>query len=110
MASRHVLRTAGLSLVLMAGCTGSNTEPIHPGDGQSNRQFNQIEQRLEQVERKLRLVEWASEADSKTPTGPLRSLTLRLGTTDDRLRMYWADGQTSDLLCNEEGKGTWACG
>ena len=110
MASRHVLRTAGLSLLFIAGCTGPKTGPIHPVDGGSSHQLGQIEQRLEQVEQKLKLVEETSETDSKTPAGPLRSLTLRLGTTDDRLRMYWADGQTSDLLCNEEGQGIWACG
>ena len=33
-----------------------------------------------------------------------------IGTEDDRLRMYWADGQTSNLICSEEGKGVWACG
>ena len=48
--------------------------------------------------------------DPKAPAGPIRSLTLRIGTDDDRLRLYWADGQTSDLICSKEGKGTWACG
>ena len=52
-------------------------------DGGSSHQLGQIEQRLEQVEQKLKLVEETSETDSKTPAGPLRSLTLRLGTTDD---------------------------
>ena len=66
---------------------------------------------IEQLERKLQ--EFRSpvgDPDSKTPAGPLRSLTLRIGTEDDRLRMYWADGQTSNLICSEEGKGVWACG
>ena len=58
----------------------------------------------------LQLQSPGGDADSKTPAGPLRSLTLRIGTEDDRLRMYWADGQTSNLICSQEGKGVWACG
>ena len=70
--------------------------------------INQLERRINQLEQELKSP--AVDADSKTPAGPLRSLTLRIGTEDDRLRMYWADGQTSNLICSEEGKGVWACG
>ena len=73
--------------------------------------IEQMEQRLNQLELKLQgLTTPVGDADSKTPAGPLRSLTLRIGTEDDRLRMYWADGQTSNLICSQEGKGVWACG
>ena len=73
--------------------------------------IEQLERRINQLEQKLqKLRSPAGDHDSKTPTGPLRSLTLRIGTEDDRLRMYWADGQTSDLICSEEGNGVWACG
>ena len=70
--------------------------------------IEQLERRINQLEQELKSP--AGDADSKTPAGPLRSLTLRIGTEDDRLRMYWADGQTSNLICSEEGKGVWACG
>ena len=73
--------------------------------------LDQLEQRLNQLEQELQQLKAPTgNADSKTPAGPLRSLTLRIGTEDDRLRMYWADGQTSDLICSQEGKGVWACG
>ena len=71
---------------------------------QLERRINQLEQELQQLKSP------GGDADSKTPAGPLRSLTLRIGTEDDRLRMYWADGQTSNLICSQEGKGVWACG
>ena len=71
---------------------------------QLERRINQLEQELQQLKSP------GGDADSKTPAGPLRSLTLRIGTKDDRLRMYWADGQTSNLICSQEGKGVWACG
>ena len=73
--------------------------------------IKQLERRINQLEQKLQgLRSPAGDPDSKTPAGPLRSLTLRIGTEDDRLRMYWADGQTSNLICSQEGKGVWACG
>ena len=73
--------------------------------------IKQLERRINQLEQELQELKSPSgDADSKTPAGPLRSLTLRIGTEDDRLRMYWADGQTSNLICSEEGKGVWACG
>ena len=73
--------------------------------------IKQLERRINQLEQELQeLKSPTGDADSKTPAGPLRSLTLRIGTEDDRLRMYWADGQTSNLICSEEGKGVWACG
>ena len=73
--------------------------------------IKQLERRINQLDKELEgLKSPAGDADSKTPAGPLRSLTLRIGTEDDRLRMYWADGQTSNLICSEEGNGVWACG
>ena len=68
------------------------------------KEFLKLEQELQELKSP------AGDSDSKTPAGPLRSLTLRIGTEDDRLRMYWADGQTSNLICSQEGKGVWACG
>ena len=46
---------------------------------------------------------------AKPPAGPVKSLTFRMGSEDDRLRIYWGDGTTSDLPCTKE-QGTWACG
>ena len=37
------------------------------------------------------------------------TLTLRSGTDDDRLRIYWADGSTTDLPCTKE-QATLVCG
>ena len=76
-------------------------------DANARASLELLEQRLNQLEQEL---EALRSPDSKTPAGPLRSLTLRIGTEDDRLRMYWADGQTSNLICSQEGKGVWACG
>ena len=98
----------GVTSIGLTGC-GLVTSS---GDKQNARaSIEQLERRINQREQKLQqLKSPGGDADSKTPAGPLRSLTLRIGTKDDRLRMYWADGQTSNLICSQEGKGVWACG
>ena len=97
--------TAGV----LTGCNSSSEVPESTPDHSAA--LEQLELRVNQLERDLKDVQRPGlETDSKTPPGPLRSLTLRLGTDDDRLRLYWADGQESNLICSQEGKGTWACG
>ncbi len=46
---------------------------------------------------------------TRAPGGPIRSVTFRMGTKDDRLRIYWADGSKSDLPCLKE-QSIWVCG
>ena len=94
---------------VLAGCNTSSG--VNGSTPDNSAALEQLELRVNQLERDLKDVQRpAIETDSKTPPGPLRSLTLRLGTYDDRLRLYWADGQESNLICSQEGKGTWACG
>ena len=103
------LRWLVATAFLLAGCSTSalNTN----GNDASQATLERLELRVNQLEQQLNDFKGASPpADSKTPAGPIRALTLRLGTDDDRLRLYWGDGQTSDLACSQEGKGTWACG
>ena len=104
----HRLMTAGLMTCLVAtsGCTA-----IAPNKASTKAALDRFDRRLSELERHLGTTTAdQTDTDSRTPTGPIRSLTLRLGSEDDRLRLYWADGQTSDLLCTNEGQKTWACG
>ena len=90
-------------------CSGCTTSPSISDTTRS--ELERIDRRLKRLEGDLGITPQTQALnDPKAPAGPIRSLTLRLGTDDDRLRLYWADGQTSDLICSEEGKGTWACG
>ena len=101
-----------VSIGFIAGliaCSGCTTPPSISDTARSK--FERIERRLQRLERDQGVTTSPQAPnDPKAPAGPIRSLTLRIGTDDDRLRLYWADGQTSDLICSEEGKGTWACG
>ena len=100
----------GVASIGLTSCGLMNSGGDTP-DASSSASLQQLEQRINQLEQELQeLKSPAGDADSKTPAGPLRSLTLRIGTEDDRLRMYWADGQTSNLICSQEGNGVWACG
>lgn len=73
--------------------------------------LQQLEQRVLQLEQRHATPENADPADSKgkPPAGVVKSLTFRMGSSDDRLRIYWADGTTTNLPCTKE-QGTWACG
>jgi hypothetical protein len=102
-------------LLLLGGCQRGwiptpGAEQSRTGAG-SDDALRRLELRLDQLERRLEdESRGAAPKDARTPAGPLQSLTLRIGSDDDRLRLYWADGQRSDLSCSKEGTGVWACG
>ena len=83
-----------------------------------NARLNQLLQRQEQLELQLQQLEQRlnrlptgpdAQGNDRAPAGVVKSLTFRSGTTDDRLRIYWADGSVSDLPCTKE-QATLACG
>jgi hypothetical protein len=84
---------------------------------QSGPDLQGLQQRQEQLELKIQQLEQrlntsapgAADKAGKPPAGPVKSLTLRSGSNDDRLRIYWADGSTSNLPCTRE-QGTLVCG
>ena len=80
------------------------------GPSESQR-LERLELRLQQLEQRLNAPDAPGSRDQggKAPAGPVKSLTFRMGSADDRLRIYWADGSSSDLPCTKE-QGTWACG
>ncbi|HGY5543500.1 MAG TPA: hypothetical protein ACN46P_09250 [Prochlorococcus sp.] len=75
--------------------------------------INRLELRLDQLERQIgQNIPSPTDTNSKSPAGPVKSLTIRMDSTDGRLRLYWADGSESDLLCTKEQSTRiqWACG
>ena len=110
MARRTSPWTAGIVLLSLSGCAMPFQQRHAELNPPSEQALRLLQDRVDALETRLRRAEEGAPPDSRTPSGPLRSVTLRMGTADDRLRMYWADGQTSDLPCTQEGNGTWACG
>ena len=104
-----VLSAILLTCINLSSCSRDDSSNREEDPNQAA--LERLELRVNQLERKLSNSTPAQPGPgANVPAGPLRSLTVRLGTNDDRLRLYWADGQTSDLLCSQEGKGIWACG
>jgi hypothetical protein len=95
------------SAALALSACGSKTVPLNKTQRET---INRLEQRIEQLERQVgEQLPTPADNSNKVPAGPVSSITLRTGTSDDRLRIYWADGTRSDLPCTKE-QNTWACG
>jgi outer membrane murein-binding lipoprotein Lpp len=89
--------------LLLAGCQQRPSS--------ESQRLERLELRVQQLEQRQAQPNAANTADQagKPPAGTVKSLTFRMNTSDDRLRIYWADGSTSDLPCTKE-QSTWACG
>jgi hypothetical protein len=97
-------------VLLLSGCDPrKGQQPTAVQDLQQRQE--QLDLKLQQLEQRLNAIPARNAADSagKPPAGPVKSLTLRTGTEDDRLRIYWADGSSSDLPCTQE-QNTLVCG
>ena len=97
-------------LLGVAGCDGlgrSRVDQLIQRQEQLELQVQQLEQRLNRPTGTTSA--GSGRADTGAPSGRIKSLTYRSGTSDDRLRIYWADGSVSDLPCTKE-QNTLACG
>jgi outer membrane murein-binding lipoprotein Lpp len=104
-AARRAITTLLLSgSLLLAGC--------QRGPSLESQRIDQLELKIQQLEQRLnKAVARPDPADKagKPPAGPVKSLTFRTGTDDDRLRIYWGDGTSTDLPCTRE-QATYVCG
>lgn len=93
----------------ISGCTsGANrrVDQLIQRQEQTQLQVQQLEQRLNRLAPPTAT---PSRGSTRIPAGAIKSITYRSGTSDDRLRIYWADGSISDLPCTKE-QNTLACG
>ena len=104
-AARGLVGVAAVLAMALAGCQ-QRSNPEAQRIDQLNLKIEQLEQRLNKLASERRD---GSERQGKPPSGRIKSLTLRTGSEDDRLRIYWADGSTTDLPCTKE-QATFVCG
>lgn len=100
--------------LLLGGCQllpGSGGGTPSAQERQLLQRQEQLELKLQQLEQRLNAVSPSDGADpsGKPPAGPVKSLTYRTGDQGNRLRIYWSNGSTTDLECNQE-QSTLACG
>ncbi len=76
-----------------------------------SQRIDQLEFKIQQLESRLNKIsaQHPAPANSRQPAGRVKSITYRTGTSENRLRIYWADGSQSDLECTQE-QTTLACG
>lgn len=105
--ARGPVLAASLLLVALAG------SGCQRGPSPESQRLDRVDLKIQQLEQRLNKLSLRSEdgADKagKPPAGVIKSLTLRLGSEDDRLRIYWADGSRTDLPCTKE-QSTYVCG
>jgi hypothetical protein len=97
------------SLLLVAGL-GSGCQR---GPSAEAQRLDRVDLKIQQLEQRLNKLsvraEDGADKSGKPPAGVIKSLTLRMGSEDDRLRIYWADGSKTDLPCTKE-QSTFVCG
>lgn len=103
---RKTLLLAGclLSLGLTSGCQRQPSA--------ESQRLDRLDLKIQQLEQRLNKVSQqgdGADRSGKPPAGVIKSLTLRMGSEDDRLRIYWADGSRTDLPCTKE-QSTFVCG
>lgn len=103
---RGATQLALLAAVALLGACERQPSPEAQRIDELNLKIQQLEQRLNTLARQH---DDAADRKGKPPAGVIKSLTIRTGSEDDRLRIYWADGSTTDLPCTKE-QSTFACG
>jgi hypothetical protein len=100
-------------LLIASLAAGLLTGGCQRGPSVESQRLDRVDLKLQQLEQRLNKLSLRSDdgADKagKPPAGVIKSLTLRLGSEDDRLRIYWADGSKTDLPCTKE-QSTYVCG
>lgn len=96
---------AALTALTLAGCGSKPSVEA--------RRIEQLELKIQQLETRLNKLATPqpqpTAANGRLPAGPVKSLTYRTTPSGNRLRLYWADGSSSDLECTQE-QSTLACG
>ena len=100
-------RSLAIGALLAMALVGCERKP-----SVESRRIDQLELKIQQLETRLNQVSSQVKQPDKggrLPKGAIKSLTYRTAEDGNRLRIYWADGTTSNLPCTKE-QGTLVCG
>ncbi len=90
-------------LVLLAGCKGNE-------DNTWSSNLISLQERVSKLERLIIKDDHIIDSGEEVPQKLfIKSVTFRMDSKDDRLRIYWSDGRKTDLPCSKD-EATWACG
>ncbi len=100
----------GICIFSVLACQSRQKSNLSSPNKTSN-SISELEMKVDRLEKvvKQNINLNTNEKTEKIPAGKIKSLTFRIGTEDDRLRIYWEDGSKSDLPCTKE-QVIWACG
>jgi hypothetical protein len=109
--SRPPLRRSFLPVIAALVSGGLLLGGCQRGTDAERARIDQLELKIQQLEKRLNTIAVPDPTDraGKPPAGPVKSLTYRTTDAGNRLRIYWSDGSTTDLECNQE-QATLACG
>ncbi len=94
---------------LLSGCQGKQSN-LRKNKFTQETDIKQLRQRIDQLESQIKSnTSNSSNKQSRGTDSPIKSLTFRIGSKDDRLRIYWANGSNTDLPCTKE-QAIWICG
>ena len=101
---------AWICLILIGGCKSPQQQSFQFQSNQKDKEIRELKKRLKNIEDLIKSSDKQILREPlNNPEGPIKSITFRLGTEDDRLRIYWEDGSKSDLPCTKE-QFIWVCG
>ena len=96
--------------ILISGCQRHEKPELLSIYSHQDAEINQLKIQLAELEELIKgNTNEKPNHNFKGKLSPIKSITLRLGSNDDRLRIYWRDGSKTDLPCTKE-QSTWACG
>ncbi len=94
----------GIAILLGEGCTNKQ-QSFNEQSSNSEKAIFELKSRISKIESHLT----KGSDPSLLFKAKIKSITFRIGTKDDRLRIYWSDGSRTDLPCTKE-QSIWACG
>ena len=103
-----------IGVIFLAGCQKvekqSNEAYLIDNYPYLESEINQLKIKLSEIENLITVENTKNKSlKLKDESNEIKSITFRIGSQDDRIRIYWTNGRKTDLPCTKE-QSIWACG